>query len=157
MRISRDQMFMEIAHVASKRSTCFRRNVGAVVVLGARWLVAIGYNGPASGEPHCTGNDCLPPGASGCTRSVHAEINALDLAQGYWHRPEGLTIYTTVSPCNSCVSTILLAGVERVVYEGEYRDASGLQKMVSEGIQVHRLTPSGYCVEFPTGRIVEGG
>jgi deoxycytidylate deaminase len=39
-----DSYFMEIAEVVSKRSTCLRRKVGAVLVKD-RQILATGYNG----------------------------------------------------------------------------------------------------------------
>lgn len=42
-----DHYFMEIARVVSKRSTCLRRSVGAVIVKN-RQIVATGYNGTPS-------------------------------------------------------------------------------------------------------------
>ena len=47
-RPSWDEYFMEIATVVSKRSTCLRRSVGAVIVKN-RQIVATGYNGTPKG------------------------------------------------------------------------------------------------------------
>jgi dCMP deaminase len=58
---------MEIAHIVSMRSTCLRRNVGAVIVKDKR-ILATGYNGAPSGLKHCLEVGCLremlkiPPG-----------------------------------------------------------------------------------------------
>ena len=46
-----DNYFMEIAQVVSKRSTCLRRSVGAVIVKN-RQIVATGYNGTPSKLEH---------------------------------------------------------------------------------------------------------
>ena len=53
-----DHYFMEIARVVSKRSTCLRRSVGAVIVKN-RQIVATGYNGTPSGLEHCAVTGCL--------------------------------------------------------------------------------------------------
>ena len=47
-----DEYFMEIALVTQKRSTCLRRQVGAVIVKDKR-IMATGYNGAPIGLPHC--------------------------------------------------------------------------------------------------------
>ena len=73
MRISRDLMFMMMAEAAARRSTCRRLNVGAILTYQNN-VVSIGYNGPPPGEPHCYGGDC---GVPMCTRSIHAEFNAI--------------------------------------------------------------------------------
>ena len=57
-RPSWDEYFMELAEVVAKRSTCLRRNVGAVVVKDKR-VLATGYNGAPSGLAHCTETGCL--------------------------------------------------------------------------------------------------
>ena len=51
-RPSWDEYFMDMAELVAKRSTCLRRNVGAVVVQDRR-IVATGYNGAPKGIPHC--------------------------------------------------------------------------------------------------------
>ncbi|HHY46646.1 MAG TPA: hypothetical protein GX506_05020, partial [Firmicutes bacterium] len=51
-RPSWDEYFMEIAQVVARRSTCLRRQVGAIAVKDRR-ILATGYNGAPSGLPHC--------------------------------------------------------------------------------------------------------
>ena len=99
MRISRDQMFMDIAEVIAKRSTCLRNNVGAVIVESHN-IVAIGYNGPASGCEHCTISTCL---GKGCSRSIHAEENAINRLNS-----KGLTLMVSLSPGRSITGVSLL-------------------------------------------------
>ena len=43
-RISKDDYYLESAHVVAERSTCLRRHYGAVVVNHDE-IVATGYNG----------------------------------------------------------------------------------------------------------------
>ena len=51
-RPSWDEYFMEMAELTAKRSTCMRRNVGAVIVKDKR-AIATGYNGAPMGIAHC--------------------------------------------------------------------------------------------------------
>ena len=53
-----DSYFMEIAEVVAKRSTCLRRQVGAVLVKD-RQILATGYNGTPKGIAHCEEVGCL--------------------------------------------------------------------------------------------------
>lgn len=53
MRPSRDQWAMEMAKLTAKRSTCFRRQVGCVLLNARGHVLATGYNGVAAGLPHC--------------------------------------------------------------------------------------------------------
>ena len=151
MRISRPQMFMMMARAAAMRSTCFRLNVGALVVIDNR-PVSVGYNGVRPGEPHCAGNAC--PGRQHCTLTTHAEANALA------HVPEDLKtmacdLYVTHSPCPQCATTIWLdAPVKRVFFETEYRKTSHLDDLARR-VELFRVTPAGYVVDYITGEVRE--
>jgi len=151
MRISRDQMYMLMARAASMRSTCFRASVGAILVEGNRRVVSIGYNGPASGEPHCTGSVCHREG-QGCHRALHAETNALDMAG----LTDGeLTMYCTHSPCMECANKMLQRGVARIVYENEYRDRTPVDYLIGKGMIIQRLSPSGFLIDAQTKDLVQ--
>ncbi|MGC9555055.1 MAG: deoxycytidylate deaminase, partial [Thermoplasmatota archaeon] len=47
-RPSYDQYFMEIAAIVATRSTCLRRQVGAIIVKDNH-ILSTGYNGPPKG------------------------------------------------------------------------------------------------------------
>ena len=49
---------MDITHLVAKRSTCIRRQVGAILVKDKR-VLATGYNGAPSGIAHCLDVGCL--------------------------------------------------------------------------------------------------
>lgn len=53
MRPSLDQYLMGLAMVASQRTTCIKRAVGCVLADAKGHVLSIGYNGVASGRPHC--------------------------------------------------------------------------------------------------------
>lgn len=154
MRISRPQLFMEIAHVVAKRATCMRLSVGAVLV-HQRSIVAIGYNGVAAGDPHCGGNDC--PGRYECKLTTHAEVNALK------HLPPNtngaLDLYVTDSPCADCYEEIINdARVTRIFFGTPYRINEHLMPPHGHGRdfftrpmpEVYRVTPSGYIMNWRT-------
>lgn len=157
MRISRDQAFMECAFVWAKRSTCFRANVGAVLVFD-NGIIGHGYNGPPSKHKHCQGNSCTLTENGGCARSVHAERNAIN--RGIERVPNLdltlCTLYTTTLSCEDCADYIVDKKIERVVYSTDYRIKTGLETMREHGVTVHRLTPSGYLIDPFTNRIIEG-
>ncbi|HPM02873.1 MAG TPA: deaminase, partial [Candidatus Cloacimonadota bacterium] len=52
------QYFMEMAYLASQRSTCIRRKVGAVIV-GDNQILATGYNGAPKHVRHCAETGCM--------------------------------------------------------------------------------------------------
>jgi dCMP deaminase len=155
MRISRELMYMEIANVFSRRSTCFRNNVGAVIVCTEGWVInGTGYNGPPPGEEHCAGNDCDLTSHGGCRRSVHAERNALDRMHN-WLINGTQWLFTTRSPCYECAVAILNSGaIGRVYYDEPYRDQSPIKLLVEGGISCFRVLPSGYVLDPALNLIV---
>ena len=124
-RISKDNYFMKIAEVISMRSTCIRRNVGAVLVKDNH-ILSTAYNGAPSGLPHCTPAICvrkhLKPGEKPeLCRGVHAEINCIIQAALHGTTIEGNTsLYTTTFPCMSCLKLIINAKIKRLIYKEGY-------------------------------------
>ena len=121
-RPSRDQVFMEMANVVSKRSTCARRSVGCVLVNERGHVLSTGYNGVASGKPHCTDTPCngasfdSGEGLEHC-ESLHAEQNALLQCKDVY---EIHTAYVTTAPCVTCTRLLMGTSCERIVFRDEY-------------------------------------
>jgi dCMP deaminase len=130
-RPSWDEYFMTIAEDVSRRSTCLRRRVGAILVVDRR-LLATGYNGAPSGVPHCAESGCLrermavPSGErQELCRGLHAEQNAIIQAAKHGVRIDGATLYTTLHPCSMCAKMAINAGVRRIVCREDYPDDLG--------------------------------
>lgn len=132
-RLSRSEMFIEIAALVATRSTCNRASVGAVVVKDGR-IVSMGYNGPPSGMPHCDEGRCDL--SSHCIRSVHAEANAIYFAARHGIPVEGATIFCTHSPCRKCSEAIINSGISEVVYEEPYGSGDGVKLLVEANLKV---------------------
>jgi dCMP deaminase len=152
-RISRDQMFMEMAETAAKRSACYRAGVGCIIVKD-NIPISIGYNGPASGEPHCEGHKCEVSVDGGCVRSLHAERNALDRL-GPTSAHDQLTMYCSYSPCEHCAPLIMHSHVTRFVFRHAYRDSYPMERLMRNGIIIHKLTTSGFLINQATKRLEE--
>ncbi len=128
-RISWDEYFMNMAELASRRSTCLRRQVGAVIVKDNQ-VLATGYNGAPKGTPNCCDlNECLreklhiPSGERHeLCRAVHAENNAITQCAVNGVSCKGGTLYVTASPCNMCIKQIINAGIVRIVAKELYPD-----------------------------------
>lgn len=125
MRISRDKMLMDIAHVVAQRSTCNRKQIGAVIAQGGR-VVSIGYGGAPAGEGHCIDIGCEIGPNGGCIRTTHSEQNAISFAARYGISIDGATLYSTSSPCLDCAKLLINSGIIKLVYDEEYRDVRGL-------------------------------
>jgi len=129
-----NQVWMEFAHIISRRSYDPRHQVGAVVVSSDNTQVlAIGYNGNYKGGPNAA--ESLSPGQSGM---IHAEINAL-LKMDY-NNPKDKILYVTLSPCRMCAKAIVNAGIKKVYYDEEYRDTSSLEILRGSGVEVSRFS-----------------
>jgi dCMP deaminase len=147
-RISKDHYFMNIAIEVSRRSTCTRRQIGAIIVSDAGMIKSTGYNGNPRGLPHCEEMGCIrdklkiPSGTrlETCT-AVHAEQNALIQAGT---NSRGSTLYSTIVPCPICARMILNAQVARVVYIGDYADLAGLELLKQAGVEVARMEPADF-------------
>ena len=120
--------FIGIARLVSKRSTCTRRKVGAVVVRDKR-VLATGYNGSPTGLSHCAETGCIrkkmsvPSGQRHeLCRGLHAEQNAIIQAAYHGINIQNARLYCTTLPCSICFKMIINAGIKEVVYEEGYPD-----------------------------------
>lgn len=122
-----------MAFLFAKRATCDRLNVGCVIVKDKRPITG-GYNGPPMGMWHCKEAYCNTE--LSCTRSVHAEANAIAWAAKAGVSLDGATIYCTHAPCKKCAELIIQAGIKEVVYAIEFRDREGLRLLLGLNIRV---------------------
>lgn len=132
VRTDKVNYYLDIAETVSKRSTCLRRQYGAIIVLNDE-IISTGYNGAPRGRRncvdlgHCT-RDALgiPSGERyELCRSVHAEANAIISAA----RKDciGATLYlagrssktgellSDTTPCSMCRRLIINAGITHVI------------------------------------------
>jgi len=141
-RPSWEEYFMEIARLVARRSTCLRRQVGAVVVKDKN-ILATGYNGTPSGITHCSEVGCLrqklgvPSGERHeLCRGLHAEQNAIIQAAKHGTNIAESTLYTTHSPCIICSKMIINAGIRRIVYLEGYPDTLAEEMLEESGIEI---------------------
>jgi len=127
-RPSWDSYFMKIAEDVATRSTCLRRQVGAVIVKDKR-ILTTGYNGAPTGIAHCTEETCLrikfnvPSGERHeLCRGLHAEQNAIIQAAYYGVSIKGARIYVTHQPCSICTKMLINSGIDTFIYKHPYSD-----------------------------------
>jgi dCMP deaminase len=145
-RPSWDEYFMRIARVISMRSTCLRRQVGAVIVRDQR-ILSSGYNGAPNKITHCLEIGCLrdtmgvPPGERHeICRGIHAEQNAILQAALSGTSIKDAEIYITSHPCSLCAKMLINAGIIRIVYEGEYPDELAVQMLSDANIKTEQYS-----------------
>lgn len=124
-RISLDEYFLSIAIDAAMRGTCIRRKVGCVLVDNRNQILATGFNGVASGLPHCIDRPCKGAnyksgqGLDEC-EAIHAEENALIQCT----KPNEIFIaYITASPCIKCTRKLLNTSCQHIIFLEEYPHA----------------------------------
>lgn len=145
-RPSWDQYFMDITRLVATRSTCMRRQVGAILVKD-RNILATGYNGVPSGITHCDSVGCLrerlkvPSGERHeLCRGLHAEQNAIIQAARHGINIDGATLYCTTMPCIICTKMLINAGITAVVYAEGYADELAREMIAETGITVHHFS-----------------
>ena len=145
MRLSWDEYFMRMAHLAAERSTCLRRKVGAVLVLGRR-VISTGYNGAPSGIAHCAEAGCLrevlnvPSGKNHeICRGLHAEQNAIIQAAVHGVPIHGATLYCTHHPCAICTKMLINCGIQNIFIRQGYPDDLSLALLREAGATVTEL------------------
>ena len=124
-----DIYYLKMAKQASTRSTCLRRQVGAVAVRNKR-LVATGYNGPPPDIEHCGDRGgCyrellgIPSGQRlDVCRAVHGEQNLIIQCTLDGRTLNGCTIYCTHKPCFTCAKLLVSCGISHIVYIEDYPD-----------------------------------
>ena len=140
-----DTYFMEIATTVTKRSTCLRRQVGAVLVRDRR-ILATGYNGAPQNLQHCSETGCLreklsvPSGERHeICRGLHAEQNAIIQAALHGISTKDSVLYTTDHPCSLCAKMVINAGVVELVTQKNYPDDLSKEILADAQIKVRRL------------------
>ncbi|KZT30895.1 hypothetical protein NEOLEDRAFT_44111 [Neolentinus lepideus HHB14362 ss-1] len=139
-----DTYFMTLASLASQRSNCMKRRVGAILVRDHR-IVATGYNGTPRGVTNCNEGGC-PRCNSGqealdeCL-CLHAEENAL-LEAGRERVGAGAVLYCNTCPCLKCTIKIIQTGVKEVIYNLSYKVDDASARLFEEaGVELRRHAP----------------
>lgn len=138
-----DRYFINITKEVSRRSTCLRRNIGAIIVRDYR-ILSTGYNGAPSGFKHCDEVGCIrdkyniPSGEKHeLCRAVHAEQNAIIQAAIHGASIMNADMYVISTPCIQCAKMIINAKIKRVNCIGEkYGEEEGISLLEDAGIEV---------------------
>lgn len=145
MRPTWDEYFMDIVDLIKTRSTCLRRQVGAIIVKDKR-ILASGYNGAPTNCRHCLDIGCLrealnvPSGERHeLCRAIHAEQNAIVQAAYSGTSIKDSTMYVTHQPCVLCAKMAINAGIEKIVYRGDYPDELAMELLHEAGVRVVRV------------------
>lgn len=109
------QYFMDIAYKIAERSTCIKRQVGAIIVKDMK-IVSCGYNGISKGLVNCTEDTCILKPNGKCGKfPIHAEVNSCLFATP--EERKNATMYITCQACSNCAAIIANSGITRVIYD----------------------------------------
>lgn len=153
-RPNREEYYMAIAELASTRSTCLSRRVGAIIVKDDN-PISFGYNGPAKGVCHCEDlGGCrrrkMPDYKSGAYLEIcpasHAEQNAIAFAARHGISTVGATAYVNTFPCKDCMNSLINAGITKIIYDSQY-DAD-LSKTIASNANVEVKRYEGRRIEY---------
>ena len=132
-----------MAALVATRATCLRRSVGCVLVNKIGHVLATGYNGVATGVPHCNepnkykaykdfggvvveagtypnkceGVNAAPGESLDKCGAIHAEQNALLQCRNV---QEIYACYCTDSPCVTCTKLLMNTSCRRIVFSRAY-------------------------------------
>jgi len=141
-----DNYFMTLANLASSRSNCMKRRVGAIIVRNRR-IIATGYNGTPRNMTNCNEGGC--PRCNGGADVVsgdeclclHAEENVL-LEAGRERVGNDATLYCNTCPCLRCSIKIVQTGIGEVVYSRGYKmDDATARVFVEAGVTLRQYSP----------------
>lgn len=146
-----DEYFMQAAFLVSRRSTCLRRQVGAVLVKDKR-ILATGYNGAPSGIAHCEATGCLrekmrvPSGQRHeLCRGLHAEQNVILQAALHGVSVQESYMYITHTPCSICAKMLINAGIKEIVISDVYPDKMAMDFLKEARVKIRRFIVKGGC------------
>jgi len=141
--MNKQEAHMAVAEIQAQQSYATRLQVGAVLVRDDR-EIGTGRNGCVSGGS----NECefeyfnvdenrleliTKP------EVIHAEANVILFAAKHGNPTNNCELYITHSPCYDCCKMIVQCGINKVTYNEEYRDRSGLDFLIQNGVEVIKI------------------
>lgn len=129
-----DKAYLRMAKSWAQLSHCKRKQVGSIIVKD-NMIISDGYNGSPTGFDNC----CEDEDGKTHWYVLHAEANAILKVAKSTNNAKGATLYLTHSPCKECSKLILQAGINRLVYMEDYKDASGITFLQSAGLEITQI------------------
>lgn len=133
--------YMDVARRTADLSTATKLKVGAILVKNDN-IIGFSYNGSPRGWSN-TCEDLMHNGEDFYLKTKpevsHAEENLIMKLSCSHESSEGGIMFVTHNPCFICSRLIYGAKIEKVYYEFEYRDSSGIEFLNKCGIEVIKL------------------
>ena len=132
-RRDRNEYYLSVAKTIAFGSKCPEgKQHGAIAVKNKR-MISTGYNGPASGMPHCAEScklDEYKAANNGAKNyalcpAVHAEINVLITAAQVGTSLVNAVFYITKRPCPDCLKALQNLSLAAVVFPNDDDEDDG--------------------------------
>lgn len=135
MKDKHKKAYLKCAESFAECSNATRLKVGSVIVKDNR-IVSCGYNAHAEHihEP------CELPNGETDPRLRHSEKNALMGLVRSNQSAVGAVMFCNYSCCVMCAIDIVDSGIKKFYYKHDYRDKSGVEYLVTNGVEVEQLT-----------------
>lgn len=135
-RISWEEYALLLAKTAALRSEDVYKKVGACALNHQNMVLAVGYNGLASGKD--VDDEFWKDRDERRKYMIHAEVNCLSL----FKKGEAKILAVTMLPCSSCAAMIASYGIKKVIYEEDYkRDDAALEIFKFYKIELKKRKP----------------
>ena len=145
-KITWTQYFIELANLISKKGSCVKRQVGAVIVRD-NMVISTGYNGTPRGVANCNEGGCARCNDA-TVRSgqkydeclcVHAEENAIVQAAYQGVSTKDSILFTNLCPCLYCAKSIVNAGIKKVFYNEAFTmDEATIKLLTDAGLEIEK-------------------
>lgn len=147
-----DKYLMYLAQEEAKKSSCWWRHVGAVVVdpaTGRVVLAAHNKHMPSEHTPYAVGDprDFVKAGTSPETAAtIHAEPTIVAMAAKEGIALKGMHMYITVFPCGPCASIIAESGIAKLFFASGCAYLNGDVVLHSRGVEIIHTKPFAFVV-----------
>ncbi len=140
-----DQQIIKAVQVEQKKSHCWIRQCGAVIVKDKKVLTK-GYNKIWPDDGFCLDQGCVretkilaPNESLELCVSSHAEMSAIGRAAEKGIAIAGATLYTSSFPCPNCAKIIAVSGISEVIFWRDYSSKLGEKILASANIKMTKL------------------
>ena len=143
-RHNRDMM--RLAHEEAKRSSCWWRRVGAVVVdprTDKPILAAHNKHMPSEHTPYAVGDprDFVQAGSNPeIAATIHAEPALIAMAAKKGIALQGMHMYITVFPCGPCASIVAESGISKLFFASGCAYLDGDTILRSHGVEIIQVS-----------------
>lgn len=123
-KLSWNKYLLDMANAVKQRSSCSRRQIGAVITTRSHEIITTGYNGTPSNHLDCNLGGCMrcesdAPSGTGYEYClcVHAEMNAIYSAAKQGKSVTNSILYVSDMPCIQCVKALVQCQIRYVYYD----------------------------------------